>query len=144
MNHYEFLGVPRTAGSDEIIKAYRAKARLLHPDVSKSPNAHEEFKRLSEAYSTLIDPNKRSIYNGKLPPEPKPTPAKKDIPRTKEGFIDYSKDPNLGKNTIINVPPKKYDIWGDPIDEPKKPFRDSVQYYTDPRLGGYYEMPDLR
>jgi curved DNA-binding protein CbpA len=139
MTHYEFLGVARTAGPDEIVKAYRAKARLLHPDVNKSPNAHTEFKQLSEAYTTLIDPNKRAIYNAKLPPEPKPVPPKpKGPPRDAKGNLDYSKDPNLGKSTIIDVPPRKFDVWGQPWDEPN--FRDSVRYGVDLDTG----MPILR
>ncbi len=60
---YEVLGVSKNATEDEIKKAFRRKARELHPDVNKSPNAEEEFKELNEAYDVLSDPQKRSAYD---------------------------------------------------------------------------------
>ncbi len=50
---YEVLGVSRDASEAEIKKAFRHRARELHPDVNKSANAEEEFKELNEAYDTL-------------------------------------------------------------------------------------------
>ena len=43
---YEVLGVGRDASEDEIKKAFRSKARELHPDVNKAPDAEEQFKEL--------------------------------------------------------------------------------------------------
>lgn len=60
---YEVLGVDKTASDDEIKKAFRKKARLLHPDVSKDPDAEDKFKELNEAYDVLSDPNKRAQYD---------------------------------------------------------------------------------
>jgi hypothetical protein len=60
VNYFEILEVPENASSDEIKNAYRAKAKELHPDVNKSPDAHEEFILLTEAYEYLI-----SVKTGK-------------------------------------------------------------------------------
>ncbi|UCC41751.1 MAG: molecular chaperone DnaJ [Candidatus Aminicenantes bacterium] len=63
-DYYEILEVQRNAASEEIKKAYRRMALKYHPD--RNPNnkeAEEKFKKAAEAYSVLIDPEKRSIYD---------------------------------------------------------------------------------
>src|SRR4051812_16235837 len=60
---YDILGVPRTAGREEIQRAYRTLARSYHPDVNKDPGAEERFKEVSEAYEVLSDPETRKKYD---------------------------------------------------------------------------------
>lgn len=62
-NYYEILGVSQDASKDEIKSAFRKKARTLHPDVNKEPDAEEKFKELGKAYETLMDDNKRATYD---------------------------------------------------------------------------------
>jgi molecular chaperone DnaJ len=63
-DYYEILGIPRTARPEEIKKAYRQMALRHHPDRNPgNKEAEERFKEAAEAYSVLIDLEKRSVYD---------------------------------------------------------------------------------
>ena len=57
------MGVSQDASDKDIKIAYRKLARKYHPDISKEPNAEEQFKEMGEAYEVLKDPVKRAEYD---------------------------------------------------------------------------------
>ncbi|KAL5727684.1 hypothetical protein ACHQM5_000852 [Ranunculus cassubicifolius] len=78
MDYYKVLQVDKSARDDDLKKAYRKLAMKWHPD--KNPtnkkDAEAKFKKISEAYEVLSDPQKREIYDqygeeglkGQVPP----------------------------------------------------------------------------
>lgn len=63
-DYYDVLGVDKRADAKAIKRAYRTKARALHPDVNKDdPDAANRFKDVNEAYEVLSDPEKRKMFD---------------------------------------------------------------------------------
>ena len=63
-DYYEVLGLGKDAGDADIKAAYRRLALKHHPDRNPDdPQAEENFKEASEAYSVLSDAQKRAAYD---------------------------------------------------------------------------------
>jgi len=63
-DYYDVLGIDRQASNDDIKKAYRKLAIKYHPDKNKGDQeAEDTFKKVSEAYSVLSNPEKRAQYD---------------------------------------------------------------------------------
>ena len=68
-DYYKVLGVPRSATSEEIQKAYRKLARKYHPDLHADKDererdkAKQQFQKIQQAYDVLSDDEKRQMYD---------------------------------------------------------------------------------
>ncbi len=63
-DYYDVLGIAKGADADAIKKAYRQKAKELHPDRNAdNPKAEAQFKEANEAYEVLKDANKKAAYD---------------------------------------------------------------------------------
>ena len=88
-NHYEVLGVPPTATTDQIKKKYRELARKFHPDVVKDKALGQKiFTQINQAYRILADPERRAQYDASLradrdagPAQRPPGPTRRRPPR---------------------------------------------------------------
>lgn len=65
--YYKTLGLNEDATQEQIKNAYKKLALKFHPDRNKDPGAEEQFKKISIAFETLNDPEKRSRYDQGIP-----------------------------------------------------------------------------
>lgn len=67
MDYYELLDIDKNASQEEIKKAYRVLAKKWHPDLNQAdPSATEMFRKITEAYSVLSNPQLRQDYDSAL------------------------------------------------------------------------------
>jgi curved DNA-binding protein CbpA len=71
---YRILGISAQAAADEIKRAYRRLAFILHPDVGSLPNA-ERFHEVHDAYEVLSNPERRRSYDVEISTRPHPSAA---------------------------------------------------------------------
>ncbi|PWW57054.1 J domain-containing protein [Actinokineospora spheciospongiae] len=80
VDYYELLGVRRDASAAEVKSAFRALAKVMHPDAGGTAGT---FRLLKSAYETLSDPVRRREYDrGPAPEVPAPRPAARRRART--------------------------------------------------------------
>jgi hypothetical protein len=79
LTYYEQLGVPSNASAEEIRDAYRALARMLHPDQQTDPHlkqiAEQQMRKLNPIYTVLSDAMRRRQYDEDLAEEFSPAVA---------------------------------------------------------------------
>ncbi|XP_045447743.1 dnaJ homolog subfamily C member 10-like [Melitaea cinxia] len=63
VTYYEILGISKDATTQEIKQAYKKLAVKLHPDKNSNKDQQKRFLKITEAYETLKDPQKRHNYD---------------------------------------------------------------------------------
>ena len=92
-DYYKVLGVERDTSAEEIKRAYRKKAKELHPDRNPKDRkrAEEQFRQVAEAYEVLSDPDKRAQYDryGHAGPAQGFDFSHMDFRRAREAFSEF-------------------------------------------------------
>lgn len=89
--YYKILDVDKNATLSDLKKAYRKRAKLLHPDKNKSPNAQEKFILLNEAYEYLQNVKTGRIYDRKSQTYTKTTTSRKSYDQWEEAERDNAR-----------------------------------------------------
>ena len=121
---YEVMGIPRSADQNEVKKTYYTLAKKFHPDrAHRLGDQHlrekmeKIFQKISEAYETLADDERRRAYDDRIGNKTTPTQTAKSFPAQQNPF----------KPSVANVPSASR-----PIETQKKNPFDSFNQGEDP------------
>ncbi|EFA84686.1 DnaJ-like protein [Heterostelium album PN500] len=104
-SYYEVLEVKKTATEVDIKKAYRKLALQMHPDKNHAPGAEEAFKIVTQAFSCLSDPKKRSTYDIHGAESPM-TASGRGFGGRQGGFYEEELSPEDIFNIFFGIPPR--------------------------------------
>lgn len=87
--HYEVLGVPPNADTEQIKAAHRTMALLFHPDRCEREDAHDLMAKANVAYACLTDKAARKLYDmtNQKRIKPCPTCGGKGFTHKQRGFM---------------------------------------------------------
>ena len=99
MNHYEVLGIRKTATQNEIKSAYKKLVKKYHPDIYPGDKSYAELKikEINSAYEVLSNPTLKQEYDNALNPTPtySYTPPKyNETSSSKYSYDNYKKNYN--------------------------------------------------
>ncbi|MGO9239995.1 MAG: J domain-containing protein [Bryobacteraceae bacterium] len=100
MNYYDELGVSRDASIEEVHRAYKTLARLIHPDGQLDEKlramAERQMRRLNEVLATLTDAEKRREYDQRLATEERMAGERAVVPGPARSRFGRAKAPVTG------------------------------------------------
>jgi len=97
---YDLLGVPPASSPEDIKKAFRKMALLHHPDRNRSDASADLFKKITEAYKLLTDPEKRFAYDAQIREK---SSAAKSSPTTSKRRVPNSQNSSMGRNLVYHL-----------------------------------------
>jgi len=98
VNYYDIFGISPEASPEDISAAHKALAKMYHPDINDSTDAHEKMAKLNEANEILSDTVKREKYDRKL---------ERDRQQKENRSSSYSKSIKAKKYSGINNPDQR-------------------------------------
>ena len=102
-DYYEILGISRNSNKETIKRAFRKLALKYHPDRNSSKDTEAHFKRINEAYQTLNDDYKRSIYDKRYK-------SQNDTKHTNSGFSSNQSYKNTNQKPQTYKPKTKSEL----------------------------------
>ncbi len=114
-NYYDWLEVSPVASSEVIEKAYKVLVKKYHPDLQDPANKQEcenKLKMINEAYTILIDSEKRNQYDLQLKNNLKSDP---NIEILRNENINLKQELDHLKNNQTNLYPPKITYTSSPL-----------------------------